>query len=138
MKIRTGFISNSSTSSFVLRVFEGATEEEIRSIIEKQVGKMEGFFLPEFRQQLIDTIMECKGDKNEHIRDLEWEIKWLKENPDKSTEDRDRYQAMVDDKFDYYRGGFSDNGDGPLQFMLCYTPFKVEEDNFSMENHAGY
>ncbi len=138
MKIRTGFVSNSSTSSFVLRIFEGATEEEIRAVIEKQVGKMEGFFLPEFRQQLIDTIMGCKGDKNECIRDLKFEKEWNKDHPDHDTKEQDHLQVMCDDKFDHYSGGFSDNGDGPLQFMLCYTPFKVEEDNFFMENHAGY
>lgn len=138
MKIRKGFVSNSSSSNFILRIFEGATEEEIRAMIEKQVGKMEGFFIPEFRQQIIDTIMECKGDKNNCIRDLEWELKWLKEEPNRDTEQRDYYQAKCDDEFDHYQGGFSDNGDGPIQLWLCNTAFKVENDTFSMENHVGY
>lgn len=138
MKVRTGFVSNSSTSNFILRVLAGSTEKEIRSIIEKQVGDMKGFFMPTFRQELIDTIMKCKGEKNDCIRDLEWELKWIEENSDRNTDERDRYQAMCDDKFDHYSGGFSDNGDGPFQYFLCYTPFKIEEDDFFMENNPGY
>lgn len=138
MKVRIGFVSNSSTSNFILRVLAGSTEEEIRSIIEKQVGDMKGFFMPTFRQELIDTIMNCKGEKNDCIRDLEWELKWIEENPDRNTDERDRYQAMCDDKFDHYSGGFSDNGDGAFQYFLCYTPFKIEENDFFMENMPGY
>lgn len=138
MKIRTGFISNSSSSSFILMVLAGSTEEEIRAIIEKRVGKMEGFFMPTFRQKLIDIIMECKGEKNECERDLEFEKKWNKNHSDHDTREQDRLQVMCDDKFDHYSGGFSDNGDGPFQYFLCYTPFKIEEDDFFMENNTGY
>jgi hypothetical protein len=138
MKIRQGFVSNSSSSSFTLCVPKGTTEEEIRLIIEKQVGKMEGFFLPNFRQDIIDTLMESKGDKNEYISDLKFEKEWNEEHPDASTGEQERLQAMADDEFDYYQGGFSDNGDGPIQCLLCYADFKVEGDNFSMENDAGY
>lgn len=138
MKIRVGFVSNSSSSNFVLMVLSGSTEEEIRAIIEKRVGKMEGFFMPTFRQELIDTIMKCKGSKNECENDLKFELKWLEKNPDEDTGERDRYQTMCDDKFDHYSGGFSDNGEGPWQYFLCYTPFKIEEDDFFMENITGY
>ncbi len=136
MKVRLGFVSNSSSSNFVLMVLTGSTEEEIRAIIEKQVGKMEGFFIPEFRQQLIDTIMECKGEKNECVRDLEYEIKWLKDNPGESTEDRDMYQAMVDDKFDHYQGRFSDNGEGHLQYFLCYLIINIDDEDFYFLNEG--
>lgn len=138
MKIRTGFVSNSSSSSFVLNVLKGTTEEEIRAMVEKLVGKMEGFFLPHFRAELVDCIMECKGEKNECVSELKWEKKWLKENPGKDTTERDRLQAMVDDKFDHYTGGFSDNGEGALQYFLCETSFTIDEKDFFMENDAGY
>ena len=138
MKIRTGFVSNSSSSNFVLRVLAGSTEEEIRAIIEAQVGEMKGFFMPTFRKDLIDTIMECKGSKNECEKDLKMELEWLEKNPDSDTDERDRYQAMCDDKFDHYSGGFSDNGEGPLQYFLCDTVFKIDEDYFFMENDPGH
>ena len=136
MKIRTGFVSNSSSSSFTVCVPKGSTEAEIRTIIERLVGKMEGFFLPEFRQQLIDTIMECKGELIDLEKDLQFENKWLADTPESSTEERDQLQKQIDSGNDYYQGGFSDNGNGPIQFMLRYTNFKVEEDNFLMENYA--
>lgn len=138
MKIRSGFVSNSSSSNFILRVIAGSTEEEIRAIIEKQVGDMKGFFMPTFRQELIDTIMNCKGEKNDCIRSLKFEKKWNKDHPDHDLKEQDNLQAMCDDKFDHYDGGFSDNGDGAFQYFLCYTSFKIEENNFFMENIPGY
>jgi hypothetical protein len=138
MKIRTGFVSNSSSSSFILRVLAGSTEKEIRAIIEEQVGEMKDFFMPTFRQELIDTIMERKGDKNEYENDLKFELEWLENHPDSDTKDLERYQAMRDDKFDHYHGGFSDNGEGAMQYWLCETNFKIETDDFFMENNSGY
>lgn len=138
MKFRLGFVSNSSSSNFVLMVLAGSTEEEIRAIIEKQVGEMKDFFIPGLRQQLIDTIMECKGYKNDCIRNLKFETEWNTDHSEHSTKEQERLQAMVDDKFDHYEGGFSDNGDGPIQLWLCNTPFKIEKDDFFMENITGY
>lgn len=138
MKIRNGFVSNSSSSSFIMRVPEGTTEEERRELVEQQVGEMKGFFIPNFRNDLVDAIMKCSSYKNDYESDLEWEIKWIEEDPKRDTEKRDRLQTMADDEFDYYCGGFSDNGDGPIQAWLCYMNFKVSEERFFMENSGGY
>ena len=139
MKIRNGFVSNSSSSNFIMRVPEGSTAEYIREKVGKHVGTMEGFFIPDFREQLINIIIKCKGSKNDCISDLKWELKWLEEDPDRDTKQRDYYQSKCDDEFDHYQGGFSDNGDGPIQLWLCNSEFKIEdEDGFFMENHCGY
>ncbi len=138
MKIRNGFVSNSSSSCFTVRVPRGTTEEEIRAKIEEHVGEMKNFFIPSFRQQIVDTIMECKGDKVDLERELKFEIEWNKEHPDHSTEEQERRQAQFDGDLDYYNGGFSDNGDGAIQLWLCNTDFKIDEDGFFMENYSGY
>ncbi len=137
MKIRIGFISNSSSSSFVMMVPKGTSAEEIQSKIEKHVGKMEGFFLPNFRQDLIDTIIECIGEKIDLEKDLQWEIDWISKNSGSCTKERDRLQELIDKNIDIYQGGFPDDGEG-CQLFLCYTNFKVEEENFFMENTGGY
>ncbi len=138
MKIRKGFVSNSSSSSFIIMVPKGTSVKEIQSKIEKHVGKMEGFLLPNFRQNLIDTIIECIGDKIDLDSELKFEIDWISKNPESETSERDRLQKLIDKNVDIYDGGFSDNGEGPLQYFLCSTNFKVEEENFFMENTGGY
>jgi len=138
MKIRTGFVSNSSSSSFVMMVSKGMSEEDIRARVAEVIGPMTSFFMPDFRQNLIDTIMECKGEKIDLEKELKFELDWLDKNPDSDTLERDQWQEIIDKNVDYYRGGFSDNGDGALQYWLCEQAFKVSRDGFFMENEAGY
>lgn len=114
------------------------SEEEIRARVAEYVGPMTNFFMPDFRQNLIDTIMECKGDKVDLKKELKFEQDWIDKNPDSSSDERDQWQKIIDKNVDYYRGGFSDNGEGALQAWLCETSFKVEEDGFSITNEAGY
>jgi len=136
MKIRNGFVSNSSSSSFTLGVPKGSTEEEICGMIELQIGEMKDFFLPEFRQLLIDTILKCKGDKediNKKIKDFQ---KYLEEGHGKQ-EWVDWWQEKKDKNFDVYSGGFDDQ-EGPIEIFLCNQDFKIDEDNFFMENSSGY
>jgi hypothetical protein len=138
MKIRTGFVSNSSSSNFIIQVPKGTTEEEILLMVEKHIGDMKGFFIPTLRQDMIETIMECKGDKADLEADLKFEVNWINDNPDSSTTERDRLQELIDRNVDRYEGGFSDNGDGPLQNWLCDTNFKIIDGSFTMINEAGY
>ncbi len=138
MKIRTGFVSNSSSSSFIVMVSKGMSEDDIRARVAEYVGPMSNFFMPDFRQNLIDTIVECKGDMADLEEDLKREQKWIKDHPDYSTDELDQIQNLIDKNVDYYEGGFSDNGDGALQAWLCYESFKVERDGFYMENTGGY
>ena len=138
MKIRLNFVSNSSSSNFILTVTKGSTETEIRKMVEEAVGDMKGFFIPTFRQDLIDIIMTCKDTKLDLERTLKHEQLWVKNNPDSSKTELKELQRKIDSGLDYYCGGFSDNGDGPIQFFLCNYDFKVEKDNFHMENHSGY
>ncbi len=137
MKFRIGFVSNSSSSSFTLCVPKGSTEEEIRTIIGEKIGKMEGFFLPNFRQDLIDTIMECKGSKADVKYELKKNQEYLETSKWGKQEHVDYWQELVDKNVDVYRGGFPDDGEG-CQLFLCYTNFKIEEEDFFMENSGGY
>ena len=138
MKVRTGFVSNSSSSSFVMIVTKGMSEEEMGARIAESIGPMSNFFIPDFRQDLIDTIMKSKGGKINLEGELKSEQDWIDKNPDGSTEERDEWQKIIDKNVDYYQGGFSDDGDGALQAWLCGTSFKVERDGFFMENTDGY
>jgi len=145
MKVRTGFVSNSSTSSFVICVPQGSTEEQIHAMIKKHICPLDTCFLKNFADDIIDTILENKGERVEVKEKLEKEfLKQLGEK-DKNTKwelnlqkQINFWQDIIDKNLDVYQGGFSDDEGIPIQDILCHLDFKIEEENFFMENNSGH
>ena len=137
MKIRTGFVSNSSTSSFVLCVPRGSTEEQIHAMIKKSICPFD-CFMNAFADNIIDIILECMGEKieiQEKIEkgqelDLQYQIDYWQEHID-------NWQDKVDRNFDLYQGGFS-NSEDSIQYTLFNLAFKISEDNFFMKNDCEH
>jgi len=120
MKIRTGFVSNSSSSSFVLCVSKDSTKKEIRFIIEKEIGNIDDFFIPNFKQKIIDLIMDCEKISKDELEDYK---KYLPFD-----------QNRIDTNLDVYRGSFHDDTGDPIENLLCETSFKIKEENLFIEN----
>jgi hypothetical protein len=69
MKIRNGFVSNSSSSSFVIAVKKNATKEDIKNafyelekdIVDFLIDTNESLDVPEFIDQLVSEVMSYKN-----------------------------------------------------------------------------
>lgn len=137
MKVRNGFVSNSSTSSFVIRVSQGTTEEQMRDMVEKHIGILDTCFLENFKEDMIDTILKCKGSKIDTKERLEEEKNNLKDREWGKQEWVDEWQDIVDKNLDVYQGGFDSDGSNPVEILLNHLNFKINKDDLFMENYNG-
>lgn len=135
MKIRAGFVSNSSTSCFFLTVPGGSTPEQIREMIEKRLGISENCIIPNLKERVLDAFM--KGITEENKMDLQAEladaIKY-----DFGEEETNRIKKEIASGKDSYRGSFSSEGDGEVEQLLCWSEFNINEENFYLYQEGGY
>jgi len=105
MKIRNGFVSNSSSSSFVISTKKGVTPK-----IKVEID------LSEYFTKTISTIKECR----EYIK--EYEYVDTDEEIDAEIESDDRYKEMlelIEAGNVIHIGSVSDEMDDPIEAMLC-------------------
>ncbi len=132
MKIRIGFVSNSSTSSFTLCVPKDSTKEEMKILIIKHLGIGENFFIENFEKDAVEAMSDSLAEKKDIPKEIEKLQEHLKKGYGKQ-EWIDWWQDMLDSNFDVYQGGFDTDGSPANQF-LCGQDFKVDKPDFFMEN----
>lgn len=83
MKIRQGFVSNSSSSSFVLYGVdeESAVGIAVMKAAKKKLKKKKDEEEYEYEERLADVLGEFIGKELEFVRDWEREAFWIGKNP---------------------------------------------------------
>ena len=132
MKIRLGFVSNSSSSSFVLTVPKGTSMDQMRQILSDRLGISGDCFIQDLKKNILDAFVNGL-DKRKLTEELEEAIEW------KEGEEAIRaIQDVIDKKMDSYYGSFYDDGD-PAEIMLHYSLFDIQEKDFILvKDEAGY
>lgn len=137
MKVRNGFVSNSSSSSFILAVRKGHEVDEI--------AKGEG----SLAQELLYPVISFLKGRNLHDTEMEALRESFWGEPD--AEDLARFQSrlrdLLDDQLDwtdwqFHYGSASDddvywpNGIGEL--LLCYAEIEHNRGNVRLWTQGGY
>ena len=121
MKVRFGFVSNSSSSSFIIAVKEKLT---ISMLMDKfKIDKTSPLHI--FAVSLAQRI-----DANVELVDIEEYV------DDYGLSDT--IKKVIENKLILYKGWASSDGDDYVEQALCSMSFDISQDDFIFEKEGGY
>ena len=135
MKVRMGFVSNSSSSSFIIGVPKGT------ELSHKLIKDALGIDLPKdnILKPLADKMVEILCDRSEKISAEELAADWgydtvqeLLKKQKKSDEAK-----LIEKGFDIYRGDVSSEEYG-FESTMCDMKFDYESNSIVIKKEAGY
>jgi hypothetical protein len=139
MKIRQGFVSNSSSSSFIIG-HKGDLKEEILKAFEIKIPA--NYPIENFRTDIPEKVYSSVDDTyntwDDYIKDH-----WYRDVPPtnddiKNNSDLSFVKGLFDKGFIVSVGGFSDDSDSGISSLLCDSTIDVDTPTFVMQQEGGY
>ncbi len=132
MKVRSGFVSNSSSSSFII-AFKGEKTGAMKEL--ESVFKLpDSFPFKNFGDSICHKIMDCIDEKIITISDF---IEWVEDEKFESDKIKEKVLELINKQFTVYFGSFSDENDC-LEALLCESDTNFESDNLYIQHEGGY
>lgn len=140
MKVRNGFVSNSSSSSFIVGVKKG--EKLTEKLLLRLFKVPEDSPLYSFAKDVAKVALEAKGPYRsfeELVRNA-WEYDSLEQyEDDYPRRERRQEEDWFDEGFKLYYGRVStDDWDYPAEVWLCRREIDCENDKLIFSSQGGY
>jgi hypothetical protein len=140
MKIRNGFVSNSSSSSFILALPEGTTKDNLKEIMLEKMQVPKTSIISSMAEDMASCFANSIDSPLDFDKEIEDTKRYLKDYPSEDSWEKDwikelegyREKGMV-----VFRGGFCDDGDAAEQW-LCYSNMEIDEEGLYFKNEGGY
>lgn len=128
MKIRTDFVTNSSSSSFIVFSKKELTKETLFELLKLD----EEHPLKDIMNLIADCIINCIECENFEDYVKEWYSDY--------NEEISKEYLELSKKFPYfYEGSFSTEGyDNPMEAALCNMDLNIETDDLVIKHEGGY
>lgn len=125
MKIRNGFVSNSSSSSFVIGYSGEITDEELRERLTNAFGFPDKSFLKSLEESFVNLLMCADAeDFDQWIEDCTWGNKTKKD----ALEQFDLLE-LYQQNWNFRQGSVSWNEGDPEEGLLANYGLDYQDDN---------
>lgn len=125
MKIRTGFVSNSSSSSFTVISKKELTEEMIWEAIKVP----ENHPLYEMSKNICKCIINQAEDADVEV---------LKEDAEDGYTNSQELLEKIEKGLHVYTGYFGDDSSNTVEAFLCMNGINVKTEDFEIDCEGGY
>jgi Zn/Cd-binding protein ZinT len=134
MKKRNGFVSNSSSSSFVI-MWKG----NLRKGLEEAFTIPTGYPVKLDTKEIVKTFMSnIDHEKGMTVKDIEQYFgEDYNEDPTESPEVT-KYKNLKKEGYSISFGSFSDEGNSGIETFLCDSEIKWDKENLKIEKESGY
>ena len=123
MKIRYGFVSNSSSSSFIV-AYKG--EKPTQEQVLEAVGIVKGSPAAAMFGGIFKELLSAKRMHKEDIKEM------------REYDPEDETLKLIDEGWTVLLGHASDEGGDPDEAFLCFSDIEVVTDNFRILKDSGY
>lgn len=135
MKTRDGFVTNSSSSSFIVAMRKDLTEAKIKEKVESVflIDKKHPLYhlAKEMIKDVVYEILDCKERAITHYTEL-------LEYYEVDTDEPDKFAENLISLFNKYGGLYIGSFDSIEQAMACDTDFEYEDDDIYFKNNGGH
>ena len=130
MKVRKGFVSNSSSSSFIIATTASRLTLD---------NLLEAFAVPEGSPlfKVACDMAQVMLDKATKYDEKEILYNWGYKSLEEALEDGNQQAQLIERGFTVYSGYASDE-DGGIEAMICNTKIDFESDHFVLKSEGGY
>lgn len=132
MKRRNGFVSNSSSSSFIIGFKKEFSEKTLAELF-----KTENKFLKGISKEIVKVIVNNAEETSIEAMLEDYFVDSIDQLPIRC---REILKTASEKNFKIYKGSFSDGGMGEdgIEAYLCHTEIIHEEDNILFYKEGGY
>ena len=134
MKIRQGFVSNSSSSSFVV-CWKGDLKKELELAFQVP----DNHILKEFTTEIAKTFFNCLNDKNKKGMTFDKYLEDYNYGEEELSEEALKIKSWVEQGYKLATGSFSDESyGGGIEATLCDLDHHYDSENLKIIHYGGY
>ncbi len=139
MKIRNGFVSNSSSSSFIVGFKKGLSNEEKEQLLLKKMGIInEDSFFYNVAKEITECIINSEFIKNKE--------KLLEEYGYDSFEEMEELESWItnvflkceEKNFDFYTGSAANDSENTGETLLCDMEWNIVDDDIFIQKDVSF